>query len=76
MSSSTIDLMHPLTFQHPGVHETVLGKGGLIVENLANVDALLGEGNDVSDEWGVSFVPLYLGGAEDDSPVRAFAWRC
>ena len=46
------------------------------MENLANVDALLGEGNDVSDEWGVSFVPLYLGGAEDDSPVRAFAWRC
>ena len=58
-----------------GVHETVLGKGRLIVENLANVDALLGEGRDASDEWAVSFVPLYLGGAEDGSPVRAFACR-
>lgn len=58
-----------------GVHETVLGKGRLIVENLANVDALLEEGNDVSEEWAISFVPLYLGGAEDGSPVRAFAWR-
>lgn len=58
-----------------GVHETVLGRGGLIVENLANVDALLGEGDDASDDWIVSFVPLYLGDVEDGSPVRAFAWR-
>jgi kynurenine formamidase len=42
-----------------GVHETVLGKGGLIVENLANVDALLGEGNDA---WSVSFVSGWRGG--------------
>ena len=41
------------------VHETVLGRGGLIVENLANVDALLRGGNDASDEWSVSFVNLF-----------------
>jgi len=58
-----------------GVHVTVLGKGRLIVENLANVDALLGEGMEVSEDWAISFVPLYLGGVEDGSPVRAFAWR-
>ena len=58
-----------------GVHETVLGKGRLIVENLTNVDALLDKGKDVSEDWAISFVPLYLGGVEDGSPVRAFAWR-
>jgi kynurenine formamidase len=58
-----------------GVHETVLGMGGVIVENLANVNKILdGEGGD-SSEWVVSFVPLYLGGEEDGSPIRAFAWK-
>ena len=57
-----------------GVHETVLGMGGVIVENLANVNKILdGEGGE--SEWMVSFVPLYLGGEEDGSPIRAFAWK-
>jgi len=54
-----------------GVHETVLGMGGVIVENLANVNEIL----DGDSEWMVSFVPLYLGGEEDGSPIRAFAWK-
>lgn len=57
-----------------GVHETMLGNGRLIVENLANVDVLLG-GKEVSEDWFVSFIPLHLGGVEDGSPIRAFAWR-
>ncbi|KAK2465734.1 hypothetical protein APHAL10511_002278 [Amanita phalloides] len=49
-----------------GVHETILGNGGLIVENLANVDKLL------DGEWAVSFVPLYLAEGADGSPIRAY----
>ncbi|KAF8336761.1 hypothetical protein F5887DRAFT_986387 [Amanita rubescens] len=38
---------------------------------VANVDALslLDEGKDVSEDWVISFVPLYLGGVEDGSRV-------
>ncbi|KAF8633863.1 hypothetical protein AX15_001198 [Amanita polypyramis BW_CC] len=57
-----------------GVHETILGNGRLIVENVANMEVLLG-GKEVNEDWVVSFVPLYLGGVEDGSPIRAFAWR-
>jgi len=51
-----------------GVHEEILGSGGVIAENLNNLAAIQ-EG-----EWMISLVPLRLAGC-DGSPVRAFAWR-
>lgn len=51
-----------------GVHEEVLGSGGVIAENLNNLAAIQ------DGEWMVSLVPLRLAGC-DGSPVRAFAWR-
>ncbi|KAL0955583.1 hypothetical protein HGRIS_001820 [Hohenbuehelia grisea] len=50
-----------------GVHEVVLGAGGVIVENLTNLHQLDGD-------MMVNFVPLKLSGS-DGSPVRAFAWK-
>ncbi|KAH9833522.1 putative cyclase [Rhodofomes roseus] len=50
------------------VHQVILGAGGIIAENLTNLDAIQ-EG-----EWIVNLVPLKIGGC-DGSPVRAFAWR-
>ncbi|KAH8996842.1 putative cyclase [Lactarius akahatsu] len=54
-----------------GVHRTILGAGGLIVENLTNLDSLLGTGPDT--EVIVSVLPLRIAGC-DGSPVRAVAW--
>jgi kynurenine formamidase len=54
-----------------GVHEEILGSGGLIVENLTNLKALTGE---ASGEFRVNFVPMNVKGC-DGAPVRAFAWR-
>lgn len=51
-----------------GVHETILGAGGIIAENLTNL-ASLGDPDMI-----VSFVPLNIQGS-DGSPVRAFAWK-
>ncbi|KAI0764368.1 putative cyclase [Trametes elegans] len=51
-----------------GVHETVLGAGALLAENLTNL-AALGSG-----DWLVTLAPLKLKGC-DGSPVRAFASR-
>jgi len=60
-----------------GVHEVVLGVGGIIAENLTNLDKL----KDMQDGLGaqegaimVSLVPLRIAGC-DGSPVRAFAWK-
>ncbi len=53
------------------VHRVVLGSGGIIVENLARLDALVESG------WKhvtVSLLPLNLDGC-DGSPVRAVAWE-
>jgi kynurenine formamidase len=58
-----------------GVHRVILGAGGLIVENLTNLDALL-DAQDVagpSEEVVVSLLPLKISGC-DASPVRAVAW--
>jgi kynurenine formamidase len=58
-----------------GVHRAVLGAGGLIVENLTNLDALLAA-QDVAkadEEVVVSLLPLRISGC-DGSPVRAVAW--
>ncbi|TBU22929.1 putative cyclase [Dichomitus squalens] len=52
------------------VHRAVLGNGGIIVENLTRLDALVDSG------WKcitVSLLPLNLGGC-DGSPLRAVAW--
>ncbi|KAH9072756.1 putative cyclase [Lactarius deliciosus] len=54
-----------------GVHMTILGAGGLIVENLTNLDSLLGAGPGT--EVIVSVLPLRITGC-DGSPVRAVAW--
>ncbi|KAK0459231.1 putative cyclase [Desarmillaria tabescens] len=49
-----------------GVHQAILGAGGLIVENLKNLAA-------IPEGAFVNFVPLNLKGG-DGSPVRAFAY--
>ncbi|CAK5281895.1 unnamed protein product [Mycena citricolor] len=51
-----------------GVHEVVLGAGGIIAENLTNLE-LLQDGDYV-----VHLVPLSIS-ASDGSPVRAFATK-
>ncbi|KAI9465192.1 putative cyclase [Lactarius psammicola] len=60
-----------------GVHRAVLGAGGLIVENLTNLDGLLAAQKKVTAEPGpeviVSVLPLRIAGC-DGSPVRAVAW--
>jgi kynurenine formamidase len=54
-----------------GVHEVVLGAGGVIVENLSNLgEVAMGRGRGFVG----SFVPLSIGGC-DGSPIRAFAWK-
>ncbi|KAI0359222.1 putative cyclase [Trametes cingulata] len=53
------------------VHRVVLGSGGIIVENLTNLETL------VERRWTrvmVSMLPLNLAGC-DGSPVRAVAWE-
>ena len=58
-----------------GVHEVVLGAGGIIAENLMNLDKLK-EMQDGTEEGVImiNLVPLSIAGC-DGSPVRAFAWR-
>ena len=51
------------------VHETLLGKNILIVENLSNLNRL-----NTRAIYQFSFLPLYLAGV-DGSPVRAVAWE-
>lgn len=50
-----------------GAHEVILGAGGIIAENLTNLE-------DIGDEDRVALIPLNLEGS-DGSPVRAFAWK-
>jgi kynurenine formamidase len=58
-----------------GVHRAILDAGGLIVENLTNLDALLAAQEAVGpdEEVIVSMLPLKILGC-DGSPVRAVAW--
>jgi len=49
-----------------GTHQVILGCGGVIAENLTNLDAILDK-NAI-----ISLVPLNIRGC-DGSPVRAFA---
>ena len=52
------------------LHDAILGSGGLIVENLANLREIVEE--TPGKEWIVHFIPLKLGGL-DGSPIRAHA---
>ncbi|KJA13716.1 hypothetical protein HYPSUDRAFT_220780 [Hypholoma sublateritium FD-334 SS-4] len=54
-----------------GFHERFLGAGGVIAENLTNLEALIAA-QRAGGRWIVNLVPLRLDGA-DGSPVRAFA---
>jgi kynurenine formamidase len=51
------------------VHGVILGAGGVIAENLNNLEALL----NMDGEPMVSLLPLKLNGC-DGSPIRAAAW--
>lgn len=57
------------------IHQIFLGGGGLIVENVANLESLVAA-EDGEDErpWTVHVIPLKLE-ASDGSPVRAYAHR-
>jgi len=59
-----------------GFHEAFLGAGGVIAENLTNLEELHEvQGNTPEGEkWIVNLIPLNLAEA-DGSPVRAFAQR-
>jgi len=70
-----IDTLSPdETFTNPelhgqfDVHHIILGAGGIIAENLTNLDQIQ------DGFWVINMVPLKIGGS-DGSPVRAFAWR-
>jgi kynurenine formamidase len=52
------------------LHHTILGSGGLIVENLAYLYEITDE--TPGKEWIVHFIPLKLGKL-DGSPIRAYA---
>lgn len=61
-------------------HETFLGAGGIIAENLVNLSALSEEDKtavadyDGKGGWIVNLIPLNINGS-DGSPIRAFAYR-
>jgi kynurenine formamidase len=56
-----------------GFHERFLGAGGIIAENLTNLEEL-SKAQRNGERWVVNLVPLRLVGA-DGSPVRAFAYK-
>ena len=57
-----------------GMHETLLGRGVLICENLRGLGELVGAGSGGEEETWVSLVPLSLHDA-DGAPVRAYGWK-
>ncbi|KAH9965440.1 hypothetical protein BC827DRAFT_1265436 [Russula dissimulans] len=58
-----------------GVHSAILGAGGVIVENLTNLDLLQAAQDAVGpgDEVIVSLLPLKITGC-DGAPIRAVGW--
>ena len=54
-----------------GMHETLLGRGVPICENMKGLGELVGDGQE--ETW-VSLVPLSVHDA-DDAPVRAYGWK-
>ncbi|KAJ4471612.1 hypothetical protein J3R30DRAFT_3284287 [Lentinula aciculospora] len=72
-----LDTLSPDEIEGPegyGVHDAILGAGGLIIENLTNLKALVRLEEESGTELLVSIVPLILAGC-DGSPVRAFGWK-
>ncbi|KAJ3829643.1 hypothetical protein F5878DRAFT_137941 [Lentinula raphanica] len=72
-----LDTLSPDEIDGPegyGVHEVILGAGGLIVENLTNLKALWELDAKAGKEVLTSIVPLSLTGC-DGSPIRAFGWN-
>jgi len=51
-----------------GVHQEILGAGGVIAENLTNLQAIC------DGRYMIALIPLNLVGS-DGSPVRALAWK-
>ena len=79
ISSSTVDGGETVTegeepISDYGFHLSFLGAGGLIVENLTNLDALVAKQNaaEPDTEVIVSLLPLKIAGC-DGAPVRAVA---
>ncbi|KAF8132080.1 putative cyclase [Boletus edulis] len=56
-----------------GMHETLLGHGVLICENLKGLGELVGTGSGEKETW-VSLMPLSVHDA-DGAPVRAYGWK-
>ncbi|KAI9568888.1 putative cyclase [Boletus coccyginus] len=57
-----------------GMHQTLLGRGVLICENLKGLGELVGAGRGGEEETWVSLVPLSVHNA-DGAPVRAYGWK-
>ncbi|KAH6914692.1 cyclase [Coprinopsis sp. MPI-PUGE-AT-0042] len=55
-------------------HHIFLGGDGLIIENMAKLEALMSGENDDERPWIVNVIPLKLE-RSDGSPVRAYAYR-
>jgi kynurenine formamidase len=71
-----MDLLSPDDTEAPdndfGAHMEILGKEGIIAENMTNLELLVDLQR--ASKIAVSLVPLCLHGC-DGSPVRAFAWK-
>lgn len=57
-----------------GMHQTLLGRGVLICENLKGLGELVGAGGGGEEETWVGLVPLSVHNA-DGAPVRAYGWK-
>jgi kynurenine formamidase len=71
-----MDLLSPDDTEAPdndfGAHMEILGQGGIIAENMTNLEVLVDLQR--ASKIAVSLVPLNLHGC-DGSPVRALAWK-
>jgi kynurenine formamidase len=71
-----MDLLSPDDTEAPdndfGAHTEILGKEGIIAENMTNLEVLVDLQR--ASKIAVSLVPLSLHGC-DGSPIRAFAWK-
>ncbi|KAH0829076.1 putative cyclase [Lanmaoa asiatica] len=57
-----------------GMHETLLGHGVLICENLKGLGGLTSDENGGEEETWVSLMPMSIHNA-DGAPVRAYGWK-
>ncbi|KAG9312198.1 hypothetical protein JVU11DRAFT_7496 [Chiua virens] len=65
---------HAVNVEGWGMHETLLGHGVLICENLTRVGELSNAVKDGGEETWVSLTPLSVHDA-DGAPVRAYGWK-